>query len=137
MVRGRSFSRGHRAVALIASIWLATLTWQALPKASQLQWPELAALAFFVVVLATGLVYVWTATTTVTDHYIEEQWLFTKRINLTEIVKCKLIDIPRLRWLITPRILVKTDGISTYTFRVADEAVLTQLKEILRRHTGY
>jgi hypothetical protein len=137
MVSGRSFSQGHRYAALAGSIWLAVWGWQTLPEATYLHWQEWAAVAFFVLTLFTGLVYVWTSATTVTDEYIEEKWLVTKRIALTEIVKCKLVDVPRMRWLITPRILIKTDGITTYTFRVADPAVLAQLKEVLHRHTGY
>lgn len=55
---------------------------------------------------------------------IRQRWLWTKRVDLAEVTHIKLVLIPKLSWLIVPRLIVRTKGWGVTTFQAADPRLI-------------
>jgi len=98
---------------------------------ASIAWQEIVLLGLLFACLSWGLVYILIAKTCVDDQYISESGLASKQVKISEIGKCKVIDIPGLRWLIIPRVVVQVSGFGSYTFRASDHEVLTHFNRML------
>lgn len=116
-------------VKALATVLVAALAVWAVRAADQLmtvEWPA-AALAFLGV--ATALIvlcWVWIlrSRTSVTPTHIRQTWIWRKEVALADVAHVKLVAIPRLDWLIAPRIVVRARGRGVMVFHAADRSLL-------------
>jgi hypothetical protein len=122
-----SFTVLSKIFAILIVVWFGYLL---VGTASQLgvpAWQEIGVLVLVFACLAWALGYILLAKTCVDDEYISETGLLSKKVKIADIGKCKVIDIPGLRWLIIPRVIVQLDSFGSYTFRASNNEVLVQL----------
>ncbi len=74
--------------------------------------------------------YVITGTTRLTDTAIEQSWMWTKRIELSNLAYAKLIRIRGLEWLIAPRLYTKNFSGKLAIFYAADASMLDEFKRL-------
>ena len=126
-----SFTVFSKFIAVLVFVWLGYLLIKTTSQMTSGVWRETGLLALLLACLSWGLVYILIAKTRVDDQYISESGLLSKQVKISEIGKCKVIDIPGLRWLIIPRVVVQVSGFGSYTFRVSDHEVLTHFNRVL------
>ncbi len=78
-------------------------------------------------VIASGYWGILTSRTSIGDQYIEQTWLWRKKVNIAEISQVKLISVRGLEWLMAPRLVVRT-GFGLTTFHAADPTVLHRFR---------
>ena len=83
-----------------------------------------------VAVVAAGYWGILTSRTGFDGECIEQTWLWRKKVRIAEISQVKLIHVPALSWLIAPRLVVRTGGITVTTFHAADPAVLQAFRRL-------
>lgn len=91
---------------------------------SSAEWGFLVAVGL---VIASGYWGILTSHTSIGDQYIEQTWLWRKKVNIAEISQVKLISVRGLEWLMTPRLVVRT-GFGLTTFHAADPTVLHRFR---------
>jgi len=74
--------------------------------------------------------YVITGTTRLTDSAIEQSWMWTKRIELSNLAYAKLIRIRGLEWLIAPRFYTKNFSGKLFIFYASDLKMLEEFKRL-------
>jgi hypothetical protein len=118
------------ASALVAS--LAYYGWLSKDAMLTQQWSWTA--LFFMIGAASFVVviYFWMlcSRTRVTATGIEQSWVSPKKIAFTDITQIKLIHIPGLAWLISPRLVVKSRSPGSTVFHTADASVLNAFKRL-------
>lgn len=124
-----SFTVLSKILAALIVGWFVYLMMNMAAQFGLLVWPEICVLAWIIVCLAWALGYVFIAKTRVDDQYISETGLLSKKVKIADIGKCKVIDIPGLRWLIIPRVIVQLDSFGSYTFRASNNEVLVVLNQ--------
>lgn len=68
--------------------------------------------------------------TAISATHIWQRGLWTRRVALADVSQAKLVRIPRLHWLIAPRLMVRVRGQGIYTFYTADAAVLAYMHRL-------
>ncbi len=68
--------------------------------------------------------------TGISATHVHQRGLWTKRAALADITHAKLIHLPRLAWLVSPRLMVRAKGRGVLTFFTADPAVLARMEAI-------
>lgn len=68
--------------------------------------------------------------TAVSATHVRQQALWRREVALADVTQAKLIDIPALRWLIAPRLMVRVRGRGLFTFHAADPAVLAVFRQL-------
>jgi hypothetical protein len=126
-----SFTVFSKFIAVLVFFWLGYLLIKSTSQMASVAWQEISLLALLFACLSWGLAYMLIAKTRVDDQYISESGLASKQVKISEIGKCKVIDIPGLRWLIIPRVVVQVSGFGSYTFRASDHEVLTHFNRML------
>ena len=118
------------ASALIAS--LAYYGWLSKDTMLNQAWSWTALLFMIGAVGFVVVIYFWMlcSRTRVTATGIEQTWVSPKRIAFTEITQIKLIHIPGLAWLISPRLVVKSRSLGSTVFHTADSSVLNAFKRL-------
>lgn len=133
-VEGPAFSSLHRLLATAMMAALVTLGWRAAPEvgaAFDRQWAAVwLVLALAAAAVVAGYITVMTARTRVTATSIEQRGPFRRRIRMIDVTQAKLVCIPRLAWLIVPRLTVRSGGPVATVFRAADIRVLAALLAI-------
>jgi len=126
-----SFTLVSKSFALVAFCWASYLLHHTTSQLASLAWSDISLLVLLFACLAWSLVYMLIAKTHVDDQCISETGLLSKRVKISDIVKVKVIDIPGLRWLIIPRVIVQVSGFGSYTFRASDHEVLMHFNRVL------
>jgi hypothetical protein len=111
----------------MATLFVAAIVLSGMPALQEMQWSELtntAAVVWGCAALATGLIYFWMlkSRTSIRNGVIEQTWIWNKRIAIDQIRQAKFIYVPRLTWLIAPRLVVRS-GVSATVFYAAEPAV--------------
>ena len=70
--------------------------------------------------------------TKITATHVQQSWLWTKKVALVDISQAKLIDIPALRWVFAPRLVLRLHGGGFRTIHAADQAVLDCIRKLGR-----
>jgi hypothetical protein len=131
VVEGPAFSRPARWVALFAVVavawqayqaWLQTLT---LPDAFSLTLFGLGGLG-----LLYGLAHIWRTRTSIDDTHIRQTGWSHQEVEIVKLTQVKLIYIPYLSWLVSPRLVVRSGGIRSWVFHAADQAVLQRFWQL-------
>lgn len=118
------------ASALVAS--LAYVGWLSKDTMLNQAW-SWTALLFMVAAAGFVLViYFWMlcSRTRITATGIEQTWVSPKKIEFTDITQIKLIHIPGLAWLISPRLVVRSRSPGSTVFHTADSSVLNAFKRL-------
>ena len=118
------------ASALVAS--LAYSGWLSKDSMLSQQWSWTALLFMLGAASFVAVIYFWMlcSRTRVTSTGIEQSWVSPKKIAYADITQIKLIHIPGLAWLISPRLVVKSRSLGSTVFHTADSAVLNAFKRL-------
>lgn len=89
-------------------------------------------------IVACGYVGMLRGRTAVSPTHLRQRGLWAKEVALTDVRQAKLIDIPPLRWLIAPRLILRLRGGGFCTFNAADPAVLDGIRRLgLGKHRPF
>ncbi len=130
-VEGPAFSWPARLVALfavVAVVWQAHGAWRetgTLPDGLSLTLFGLGGLG-----LLYGLGHIWRTRTHVDDTHIRQTGWSHQEVEIARLTQVKLIYIPFLSWLISPRLVVRAGGLRTWVFHAADRAVLQRFWQL-------
>jgi hypothetical protein len=116
--------------ALVAS--LAYYGWLSKDLMLSQQWSWTALLFMVGAASFVLVIYFWMlcSRTRITATGIEQTWVSPKKIAFTDITQIKLIHIPGLAWLISPRLVVKSRSPGSTVFHTADASVLNAFKRL-------
>ena len=131
-VSGPSFPFAVKVIA--TALILALLVYGSLalmgpsgPQARALAAGDWGFLVAVIDVIGSGYWGILTSRTSCDSQCIEQTWLWRKQVRITEITQVKLISLPRLSWIVVPRLVVRT-GYGLTTFHAGDPAVLARFK---------
>ncbi len=130
-VQGPAFSWPARCVALFAVVavgWQAHEAWLQTgesPDRFSLTLFGLAALG-----LLYGLGHIWRTRTLVDDTHIRQVGWSHQEVEIARLTQVKLIYIPYLSWLVSPRLVVRAGGMRSWVFHAADRAVLQRFWQL-------
>lgn len=132
-VSGSSYSRHLKALAtviVVVSCGLLLGIWsnERLNAPPNLVGVLLGAL----VVLFAGWWDLLSSRTSIDDRAIRQIGLWRREVQIANITACQLVHVPKLEWLIAPRLIVRSGGYGVKTFYVSDQAVLEAVKELIR-----
>lgn len=125
-LQGPAFPLGVRllATALVGAV----LVWgvRALEALSSTPWDGWTAtvLGTALVLVVWSLTWMWRSRTGVDAVGIHQSWIRDKRVAWGDITQARLIAIPYLDFLVTPRLVVRPRGGGTVVFHSADPRVL-------------
>lgn len=130
-VSGPSFPMAVKALATVLVVLLEVAAVMALINSpTGVRMPTLSESVFLLVVCAVIAASYWgilTSRTTCDAEFIEQTWLWRKKVRIAEITQIKLIQIPGLEALVVPRLVVRTGFVLT-TFQAGDPAVLERFR---------
>ena len=113
------------ATALVAGMAVGGA--RAWPELSQAQWSPSAAvvLGLAVAMVAWCLYWIWRSRTSIDARGISQTWMWDKHVAWADVTQARLIGVPRLEWLIAPRLAVRVKGgRGLVVFHAADTRVL-------------
>lgn len=129
-VEGPSFPLAVKVLATLFVGLLCVQGWQLIDRQpwQALGWQAgLFVLAVFVVI-ASGYWGILTSRTSIDDLCIRQSWLWPKEVTLADITQVKLLQVPRMSWLVVPRLVVRSGAMHLTTFHAADPQVLAALR---------
>jgi hypothetical protein len=91
------------------------------------------ALAFLAITLGViAVCYYWIlrSRTAIDATSIRQSWFWPKQVALADITQAKLIDVPCMRWLIAPRLIIRARGRGLFVFHAADDKVLQKFANL-------
>jgi len=116
-------------VRLLATVMVAGMVGWGLGASDELgaaAWSPTAAIVVigsFMLVLWC-LVWMWRSRTRVDAQGIHQSWIWDKQVRWDQIAQARLVGVPKLEWLITPRLVVRPRGGGVQVFHSADRRVL-------------
>jgi hypothetical protein len=131
-LEGPAFTPLVKALATLLVLALVVYGWQALPQllAQRSSWVAWVFLLMMLGFVLTCHVWILRSRTSLSETHICQTWFTDKRVALTDITQLKLIHIPHLAWLISPRLVVKTRMPGTIVFHTADPRVLAAFGQL-------
>lgn len=125
-VEGRSFTRSSQALACIMVAAVLWQGWHALNRADSepLDRTTTVLLGLGLASLLACLAFILTSRTRIDDTHIVQTGIWPRKVALAKISQLKMIHVPRLTWLISPRLVVRTGITGWYVFHAADDAVI-------------
>lgn len=131
-VEGPSFLPVHKALATLMVLALLGFAGHALlqPEAAKLDFGLQAALLCGLGLVLASYWAILKSRTRIDGHSIRQEWLWTKEVKLAEITQLKLVHLPALSWLIAPRLIVRTGGLSRTVFPAADPEVIGAFRQL-------
>ncbi|MDI9330246.1 MAG: hypothetical protein QM527_02810 [Alphaproteobacteria bacterium] len=131
VVEGPAFGWPARLLALGALLAVATQAysaWQGFD--TQPDRVTLTLLGLGALGLLYGLGHIWLSCTRVDATHIRQMGWSHSEIEIARISQVKLIYIPYLSWLVSPRLVVRSGGIRTWVFHAADQVVLQRFWQL-------
>ncbi len=125
-VEGASFPVFIKLISTVGVLLALVWSWHVY-QILRISTSTLAALGFLgggILIVLLGYVGMIIGRTRIDAHRIEQRGLWTKRVDLTDITHIKLVIIPKLSWLIVPRLIVRTKGWRVTTFQAADPRLI-------------
>jgi hypothetical protein len=129
---GPSYSPVIKAMALvIVAVLLLALTRLFFQTATGLS-PALTGLAVVGILIVIAACWgMLTSQTSIDDHHIRQSAPWPRVITIANITSCQFVHIPRLSWLIAPRLIVRSmGGLGVVTIHAADAGVLRAFGEL-------
>ena len=131
VVEGPAFGGPARTLALgavLAVAWQAHVAWQELEiQPDQL---TLTLLALGGLGLLYGLGHIVLTRTRIDATHIRHVGWSHSEVEIARITQAKLIYIPYLSWLVSPRLVVRTGGLRSWVFHGADRRVLQRFWQL-------
>ena len=134
-VSGFAFSVLTKILSLLLSLGLIYLALLSINFASAHSWQEVGSVLAGLALLLAGQIYILRSKTTIDREYISQSWSFRKRVRIANIAECKLVYIPFLSWLITPRLVIRVGIAHFFVFYAADPAVLRAFLSLVYHRT--
>jgi hypothetical protein len=134
-VEGPAFSVGVKLLAGALMLGLAVYGVRGIVRMSQ-QPDSLVVLGVMVLaVVCLAVYYAWMlrSRTRVDPTHIHQTWFRPKRVALVDITQLKLIFVPGLAWLISPRLVVRTREPGSIVFHAADAKVIEAFVRLAMR----
>lgn len=134
-LEGPAFSRGVKWLAGTMMLALVVYGVRGIARLSR-QPDSLMVLALMVVaVTCLALYYGWMlrSRTGISTTHIHQTWFRPKRVALVDITHLKLIFVPGLAWLISPRLVVRTREPGSIVFHAADAEVIEAFVRLAMR----
>ena len=131
-IEGPAFTTVVKALAsaLVASLAYFGLRSLNLMLEQRWSWTALLFMAGAAVFLVLCYWWMLSSRTRVSATGIRQTWITDKQIAFTEITQIKLIHVPGLAWLISPRLIVRSRSPGSMVFHTADRAVLAAFKRL-------
>ena len=131
-VEGPAFSLPLKFLATVSMLALAAASWRMVLHGT---WAEVDLGARIFVgaasaVLVLAYIGILIGRCSIDGTCIRQTGLWDKEVRLAELTQVKLIDLPGLRWLIAPRLVVRCGGLGLTTFHVADAQVLAACRRL-------
>ena len=125
-VEGRSFTRCSQVLACLMVLGVLWQGWQALnrPGSAPLDRPTSVLLGLGLLSLLACLAFILTSRTRIDDTHICQTGIWPRKVAIAKISQLKMIHVPRLTWLIAPRLVVRTGLTGWYVFHAAEDAVI-------------
>jgi hypothetical protein len=129
---GPSYSPSIKAMALIiVAVLILALTRLSFQTTTSLP-PALTGLAvvgmLIVIAACWGML---TSRTSIDNSHIRQTAPWPRVVTIANITSCQLVHIPRLNWLIAPRLIVRSmGGLGVVTIHAADAGVLRAFGEL-------
>lgn len=132
-IEGPAFTTVVKALAstLVASLAYFGLRSLNLMLEQRWSWTALLFMAGAAVFLLVCYWWMLCSRTRITATGIRQTWITDKQIAFTEITQIKLIHVPGLAWLISPRLVVRSRAPGSTVFHTADRAVLAAFKRLM------
>ncbi len=116
-------------VRLLATVMVAGMAWWGLaasPELGAVAWSPTAGVVLggSCLLVLWCLVWMWRSRTRVDAQGIHQSWIWDKHVRWDQIAQARLVGVPRLQWLITPRLVVRQRGGAVQIFHSADRRVL-------------
>ena len=126
-----AYSAVFKGIALVLLVLAGAWAWQmhqwnlqqSAPQPGFWLWAPWGLMAYTVWFVVTG-------TTRLNGKYIEQSWMWRKRVELNNLAYAKVIRIGGLDWLIAPRLYTKSFGGKLIVFYAADAAMLAEFKRL-------
>ena len=127
-VEGRSFTRTSQLLACLMVVGVLWQGWLALQRADAepLDRSTTVLLGLGLFSLLACLAFILTSRTRVDDTHIIQTGVWPRKVAIASISQLKLIHVPRLAWLIAPRLVVRTGLTGWYVFHAAEAAVIAR-----------
>jgi hypothetical protein len=131
-LEGPSFSPSLKVLATLAMLGLVGSGGNLVAQGAWSQMDSSSQLVFGAAMLVIAATYggILTGRTSIDGLCLRQTGLWTKEVRLAELTRVKLIAVPGLSWLIAPRLVVRTGGLTITTFHVADKQVLAACKRL-------
>ena len=131
-IEGPAFTTVVKALAsaLVASLAYFGLRSLNLMLEQRWSWTALLFMAGAAVFLLVCYWWMLCSRTRISATGIRQTWITDKQIAFTEITQIKLIHVPGLAWLISPRLVVRSRSPGSTVFHTADRAVLAAFKRL-------
>jgi len=125
-VEGRSFTRISQCLACLMVLGVLWQGWLALnqPGSEPLDRTTSVLLGLGLLCLLVCLAFILTSRTCIDDTYISQTGVWPRKVAIAKISQLKMIHVPRLTWLIAPRLVVRTGLTGWYVFHAAEDPVI-------------
>jgi hypothetical protein len=125
-VEGRSFTRCSQCLACLMMLGVLWQGWLALnqPGSEPLDRTTSVLLGLGLLSLLACLAFILTSRTRIDDTHISQTGIWSRKVPIAKISQLKMIHVPRLAWLIAPRLVVRTGLTGWYVFHAAEDPVI-------------
>ncbi len=138
-VEGRSFTRSSQCLACLMVLGVLWQGWLALnqPGSEPLDRITSVLLGLGLLSLLACLAFILTSRTCIDDTHISQTGVWPRKVAIAKITQLKMIHVPRLTWLIAPRLVVRTGLPGWYVFHAAEDPVIQRFWSLsLRPYTA-
>lgn len=138
-VEGRSFTRSSQWLACLMVLGVLWQGWLALnqPGSEPLDRTTSVLLGLGMLSLFACLAFILTSRTRIDDTHISQTGIWPRKVAIANISQLKMIHVPRLTWLIAPRLVVRTGLTGWYVFHAAEDPVIQRFWALsLRPYTA-
>ncbi len=131
-LRGPAFSPFFKLIACALAIGLAAwmmMLW----REGKMPGGTVSILAWFLAALAMICFTVWhivRGVTTLDAQYVQQTWMWQKKMELRELAYAKVFRVRGLEWLIAPRLYVRTLLGKFAVFHCADARMLAEFERL-------
>lgn len=130
VIEGPSYHPAQKALATLIVVALMSFAVRIWPQLMQLDAMGKAMLGIAVLAVLATWFGMLGSRTRIDGETICQRGLWTKEVRLAEITRLQLIHVRGLAWLIAPRLVVRTGGLTRQVFPAADPRVLDAFRAL-------
>lgn len=131
-VEGASFPWMVKALATLLVAALVALAWRLADEAplAQIDRSGRIFLLAVAIVILSGYWTILRSRTSVGDGVIRQRGFGTREVRFEDITQLRLLQAPRLSWIVVPRLVVRSRGWGLSTFQAGDPCVLAAFQRL-------